>query len=49
LLTGIIEIAIGTPATLETTIMFLYGKKPKLNDENIENILHMTEFLLIPN
>ncbi|XP_060584498.1 kelch-like protein 41 [Ruditapes philippinarum] len=29
--------------------MFLYGKKPKLNDENIENILHMAEFLLIPN
>ncbi|XP_060584492.1 ring canal kelch homolog isoform X1 [Ruditapes philippinarum] len=47
--TGIIEIAMGTPATLETTIMFLYGKKPKLNDENIENILHMAEFLLIPN
>jgi hypothetical protein len=49
LFTGIIEIAMGTPATLETAIMFLYGNKPKINDENIENILHMAEFLLIPN
>ncbi|XP_060555556.1 uncharacterized protein LOC132716322 isoform X2 [Ruditapes philippinarum] len=47
--TGIIEIKIGTPVTLETTIMYLYGKKPKFNDENIENIVQMAEFLLIPN
>jgi hypothetical protein len=48
-LTGIIEITIGGPVTLETTIMYLYGKTPKFNDENIENVLHMAEFLLSPN
>jgi hypothetical protein len=48
LFTGIIEIAMGRTATLEPT-MFLYGTKPKFNADNIENILHMAEFLLIPN
>ncbi|XP_053402282.1 uncharacterized protein LOC123548629 [Mercenaria mercenaria] len=30
-------------------IMFLYGKRPKLTHDNIEHVLHLAEFLLIPN
>ncbi|XP_060601265.1 uncharacterized protein LOC132754621 [Ruditapes philippinarum] len=46
---GEIKMTIGTPDSLQTAIMYLYGKKPKLSQENIENVLEMAEFLLIPN
>lgn len=46
---GEIKMTIGTPDSLQTAIMYLYGKKPKLSQENIENVLQMAEFLLIPN
>ncbi|XP_045191998.2 calicin-like isoform X2 [Mercenaria mercenaria] len=47
--TGKIEMAIGTPVTLEMAVMFLYGRKPLFTEENIEQMMDLAEFLLIPN
>ncbi|KAL4235026.1 hypothetical protein ACF0H5_006664 [Mactra antiquata] len=30
-------------------LMFIYGKKPKLNDDNIDAIIELAEFFMIPN
>lgn len=49
LFTETIVINIGTPATVETTLLFLYGKKPKITSDNAETLMRLAEFFLIPN
>ncbi|XP_053404281.1 uncharacterized protein LOC123554221 isoform X1 [Mercenaria mercenaria] len=47
--TGVIQISVGTPETVEQALMFLYGKKPEITEENVESLLTLAEFLMIEN
>ncbi|MES9879759.1 MAG: BTB/POZ domain-containing protein [Sedimenticola sp.] len=40
---------IGTPSTVEAALLFLYGKRPKVTDDNVGQLLQLAEFLLISN
>ncbi|KAH3831991.1 hypothetical protein DPMN_105265 [Dreissena polymorpha] len=45
---GAVQMHIGTPATIDMALMFLYGKEPQLNIDNIGEVLGIAEFLLLP-
>ncbi|XP_052815801.1 uncharacterized protein LOC128242622 [Mya arenaria] len=46
---GVLELNLGSPESIDMAIMFLYGKSPKLTMENVSGVIHLAEFLLIPN
>ncbi|XP_060563334.1 uncharacterized protein LOC132722788 [Ruditapes philippinarum] len=47
--TGTVELSVGTPATIDQTLMFLYGEEPKLTLKNIESFVELAEFLMLKN
>ncbi|XP_052239718.1 uncharacterized protein LOC127850608 isoform X4 [Dreissena polymorpha] len=44
-----IELTDTGASSAEMALMFLYGKCPKLNEENIGELFNLAEFMLIPN
>ena len=39
---------VGTPVLLEEAILYVYGKKTKINESNIAALLEIAEYLIIP-
>jgi len=46
---GELNLTLGTRETIDTALLFLYGKCPKLTNENIYHMFDLAEFLMIPN
>lgn len=46
---GELVMSLGTPETIDMTLMFLYGEKPQFTTDNYCSILELAEFFLIPN
>ncbi|WAR28035.1 hypothetical protein MAR_013739 [Mya arenaria] len=46
---GFLELKVGCVESIDMAMMFLYGEAPKLSMENVSAVIHMAQFLLIPN
>jgi len=46
---GELNLTLGTRETINMALLFLYGKCPKLTNENIFDMFDLAEFLMIPN
>ncbi|XP_052784577.1 kelch-like protein 30 [Mya arenaria] len=46
---GFVELKLGSPESIDMVMMFFYGQFPMLTIDNVSAVMHLAEFLLIPN